>query len=99
MKVDDSLISRLEDLARLELAPEERLRLQAELENILDMVAKMQELDTEGVEPLAHLAQHPAPLRDDEPEGCWPVGQALGQAPVRHRDFFVVPKVVSSPNA
>jgi len=99
MKIDDSLIFQLEDLARLELAPNERLRLRADLENILDMIATMQALDTEGVEPLAHLTEQASPLRDDEPEKCWPVHRALEQAPARHRDYFVVPKVVPPPKA
>ena len=44
MTVDQDLILKLEDLAKLELSAEERMKLMGDLNNILSMVEKMQEL-------------------------------------------------------
>ncbi len=51
MKIDKELILKLEKLARLSLNDEERAIISKDLERILDMVDKIGELDTDGIEP------------------------------------------------
>ena len=55
MQLDKELISRLEKLARLQLSDPEREKLTSDLQSMLDMVDKLRELDTTGVEPLIYL--------------------------------------------
>lgn len=55
MKIDDQLISRLEKLAHLKLSDAERSNFKGDLNNILEMVEKLQELDLKDVEPLVYL--------------------------------------------
>jgi len=52
MKFDIDYLARL---ARIELSPTEKEKFDAELQKILDFVAQLNEVDTEEVEPLAHV--------------------------------------------
>jgi aspartyl-tRNA(Asn)/glutamyl-tRNA(Gln) amidotransferase subunit C len=94
MEVDKNLISRLEELARLELSESEREALRKDLNEILGMVEKLQELDLEGVEPLIHIGEALNLWRRDEVTGQVARGDALRNAPDREGPFFRVPKVI-----
>ncbi len=80
-------------LARLELTGAELEAMTRQLGAIVAYVDQLQQLDTEGVEPLAH----PLPLRNvfraDEPGPSLPVDAALQNAPDRRGSFFGVPAV------
>jgi len=80
-------------LARLELSEDDLARMRRELSAILDYVAQLQGLDTEGVEPLAHPLPVRNVFRDDEPAPSLPVDDALKNAPARAGDYFAVPAV------
>ena len=81
-------------LARLELSDAELETMARQLSAILDYVNQLQQVNTDGVEPLAH----PLPLhnvfRDDEPVPSLPVAAALANAPDRRGDFYGVPAVL-----
>ena len=94
MKIDEALILRLEELARLELSAEERKSLRDDLNAILAMVEKMREVDTDGVEPLTHMTETTNALRSDRVEGQVYRRKALGNAPDSDGKFFRVPKVI-----
>lgn len=94
MKVDKRLISHLENLARLQLTPEEQEQLQSDLNRILEMVAKLEELDTEGVAPLVYVNEEVDALRADRVEGQLPRDLALRNAPQQDGKHFLVPKVI-----
>jgi aspartyl-tRNA(Asn)/glutamyl-tRNA(Gln) amidotransferase subunit C len=86
-------------LARLELTDAELETMTRQLSSIVDYVAQLQEVNTDGVEPLAHaLAVHNV-FRDDEPRPSLPVDEALANAPDRRTDargeqFYGVPAVL-----
>ncbi len=94
MQIDDQLISRLEKLARLRLSSEEREKLKGDLGSILDMVEKLKELDTEGVEPLEYIFDEENILREDEVKNQLPREKAFENAPKHDEQFFKVPKVI-----
>lgn len=87
-------VERVASLARLDPAPDEKVRLAGEMSRILDYVRQLDELDTAEVEPLHHVLDLRSVLRDDEPRESLPVAEALKNAPARKGDFFLVPKVV-----
>ena len=97
MQIDTALISRLERLARLQLDDPERAQLTADLQSILDMVDKLRELDTTGVEPLIYLNDTENVLRDDEVGQQLTQAEALQNAPKHDGQFFRVPKMMASP--
>lgn len=94
MTIDIALISRLEHLARLELSEAERKSLLKDLNEILAMVAKMDELDTTGVDPLVYVTEEVNVLRADDIEHQVDRKSALMNAPDHNEEYFKVPKVI-----
>jgi aspartyl-tRNA(Asn)/glutamyl-tRNA(Gln) amidotransferase subunit C len=80
-------------LARLEFTDEELAAMTRQLNNIVDYVQQLQQLDTTGVEPLAHPLSLCNVFRADELCPSLPVDQALQNAPDRQGNFFGVPAV------
>jgi aspartyl-tRNA(Asn)/glutamyl-tRNA(Gln) amidotransferase subunit C len=83
-------------LARLELSEDDLARMQQQLSAILDYVDQLQQLNTDGVEPLAHPLPVQNVFREDEPRPSLPVDEALRNAPTRIGDYFGVPAVFST---
>ncbi len=94
MKVDEPLISRLEKLARLKLSASERSSFIGDLNNILAMIEKLQELDVDDVEPLVYINADKMRLRPDKNQGEVTQKEALHNAPDHDGRFFKVPKVI-----
>jgi len=94
MKIDKTLISKLEKLSRLELKDSEKESIQTDLNNILTMVEKLNELETDGVEPLIHLSEEEHDLRVDEVKNQLDREDALKNAPQQDGQYFLVPKVI-----
>jgi aspartyl-tRNA(Asn)/glutamyl-tRNA(Gln) amidotransferase subunit C len=94
MEVDRNLILKLENLTRLELSEGERTKVQGSLNDILKMVDKLNELNTEGVEPLVYVNEEITSLRDDKVSNELTQKQALQNAPNHNGTYFKVPKVI-----
>ena len=94
MKADRNLILKLENLARLELTDTEREKLQGSLSDILTMVEKLEELNTEGVEPLVYINEEVSILREDIVKNQLSQSDALKNAPDHNKAHFKVPKVI-----
>ena len=94
MQIDDQLISRLELLARLQLSDNEKARLKTDLNSILGMVEKLNDLDVSGVEPLVYLNEVINRPRADEVRNQVNRDAALRNAPDQDGTFFRVPKVI-----
>lgn len=81
-------------LARLQFTEHERDRLVDELANIVGYVDHLSEVDTEGVEPMAHAVEVHNVFADDEAHASLPREAALSNAP-RHNDCgYLVPPVL-----
>jgi len=81
-------------LARLELSDDELATLTPQLSAIVDYVKQLQQVNTDGVEPLAHALEMNNVFRADEPAPSLPVDAALANAPDRRGDFYAVPAVL-----
>jgi aspartyl-tRNA(Asn)/glutamyl-tRNA(Gln) amidotransferase subunit C len=81
-------------LARLELSEADLEMMTRQLGAILDYVNQLRQVDTEGVEPLAHPLPVHNVFRADEPEPSLAVDEALANAPERRDGFYVVPAVL-----
>jgi aspartyl-tRNA(Asn)/glutamyl-tRNA(Gln) amidotransferase subunit C len=81
-------------LARLRLTEKESERLRGELSAILDYVAELQAVDTEGVEPMTHAVPLDCPRRPDVAEPSLSVDEALGGAARVVEDHFAVPRII-----
>lgn len=78
-------------LARLQLSEQEIEPMARELSAVLDHVAKIAELDLEGVAPTSHVVEVSGRLRADEPCPSLPRDVVLSQAPAVSNDGFLVP--------
>ena len=82
-------------LARLSLDPAEKKRMAGQLSEILETARRVQELDTAGVEPTAHVVSLPVAFREDEVKPSLPLNRVLQNAPHRQQDFFYVPRITA----
>ncbi len=94
MSLDPATIRRIAALARIRVAEEDVPRLMEEMNGILGWIEQLNEVDVEGIEPLAGAALRALPMRDDVVTDGGIVEQVLANAPERIGDFYVVPKVV-----
>lgn len=94
MHVNESLISKLEELALLRLSAEEKNNLSLELEKIIEMFSLIAEVNTEGVEPLRHMNEVFNVLREDLPEQVLTIEDVKNNAPKLIHNQFAVPKVI-----
>lgn len=93
-KIDETEVRKVAKLARLDLSDTEVRQFSSELSSILSYIEKLDELDTDGVEPLAHcLAIHNV-FRDDVVKESLGSEAALSNAPQRYEDYFKVPKIL-----
>jgi len=97
MKVDfHKEVDHVARLARLWLEPDEKAQMAGQLNSILEAARKIQELDTEGVEPTSHVISLPAVMREDETKSSLPLNRVLQNAPGRKKDYFHVPRITSA---
>jgi aspartyl-tRNA(Asn)/glutamyl-tRNA(Gln) amidotransferase subunit C len=97
LKITESEVRYVADLANLRLSDAEIARMAREMDAILTHMDKLNELNTTGVPPMAQVlyeAGETATLRDDEPHVSFTNEEALGSAPNAAGGFFKVPKVI-----
>ena len=94
MKISRTEVEHVARLARLSLPPEELDALTGQMDTILGYVDKLNELDTEGVEPTAHAVPMENAFREDLVTPSIGVERALQNAPERDGSCFKVPKVI-----
>lgn len=88
-------LEKIAQLARLTLKEEEKEKFLEQVNQILKYVEKLNEVNTEGVEPLSHSMDLVNVMRDDQEKPSLSQKDALKNAPVKNDKFFRVPKVVS----
>lgn len=81
-------------LARLRLTAEEKEKFGAQLNSILAYVEKLNEPDTNGVEPTSHVLALSDVMREDKARASLSRNEALMNAPDRNENFYRVPKII-----
>ena len=92
--MDANEVRKVARLARLDLPDADLAVFAIQLTAILGYMDQLKELNTEGVEPLAHPLPVQNVFRSDELRPSLPVDEALANAPARSGDFFAVPAVL-----
>ncbi|MDN6535565.1 MAG: Asp-tRNA(Asn)/Glu-tRNA(Gln) amidotransferase subunit GatC [Corynebacterium variabile] len=91
-------VAHLARLSRLALTEEELIHFAEQIDGIVETVAAVQEVDTEGVAPLSHPTQNVdgdvSVMREDVPEAQHTAEQALAQAPKQAQDRYQVPRIL-----
>lgn len=93
-KIGEAQVRHVAKLARLDLTDEEVTRFSTQLSAILDYMEKLNELDTDSVEPLAHCLPIHNIFREDVVTESLDTELALRNAPQHFENFFKVPKIL-----
>lgn len=94
MKIDKATLEKMAHLARLELDEKEVPKLLEDMSQIISFVEKLNEVNTDGVEPLTTMSHEVNALRKDEVKDQLPKAEVLKNAPDKDKNFFRVPKVL-----
>jgi aspartyl-tRNA(Asn)/glutamyl-tRNA(Gln) amidotransferase subunit C len=97
MKIDIDTIDQIAHLARLEVREEDKQGLLDDMNNILNFMDKLNEVDTEGVDPLVYMTEEVNVLREDKVVKSISREEALQNAPEHDGEFFHVAKVINKP--
>jgi len=92
--IDIDQVRHIGVLSRIELDDEQAQDLAGRLGAIVEYFGKLNELDTDGVEPMAHAVGTHNVLAEDSADESLSPDQALANAPARDENFFKVPKVI-----
>jgi aspartyl-tRNA(Asn)/glutamyl-tRNA(Gln) amidotransferase subunit C len=94
MKITRELLDKIAHLARLELNEKDAEQMMRDMTAIIDWMEKLNEVNTEGVEPLTSMSHEVNMLREDEVKNQLDHKSALLNAPNKDLDYFHVPKVL-----
>ena len=94
MKITRKEVEHVAHLARLHLDSEELDLMTEQLDMILSYVAKLEELDTEGIDPTTHAFSITNAFREDIVEPSLEQDKALANGPDHNDDSFIVPRVI-----
>jgi len=83
-------------LSRLELSEEEKEKFTGQINRLLENFEKLQELDTENVEPTSHVIPVANVFRKDESRPSLPADEVVSNGPQVAENCFVVPRVVET---
>lgn len=96
-KIDIKTVDEIAHLARLEFTDEAKGEILNDMNRMLAFVDKLNELNTDNVEPLIYMTEERSVLREDEAKQTVTQQEALKNAPKKDSDYFKVPKVIDQP--
>ncbi len=94
MKIDTNSIKKIAHLARLEFDESSIEKMSSDMSQILDWVEKLNEIDTENIEPLTTMSSEVNDMREDKIGHQLAHESGMKNAPKRDSDYFRVPKVM-----
>jgi len=94
MTINLKTIKHISKLSRISVDDAKADKLAGDLNSIFDFIEKLNELNTDNVEPLTSVAETTLKLRADEIKSENIRDQILKNSPEENEDFFVVPRVV-----
>jgi aspartyl-tRNA(Asn)/glutamyl-tRNA(Gln) amidotransferase subunit C len=95
-KIDIKTVDEIAHLARLEFNDEAKQGIITDMNRMLDFVDKLNELNTDNVQPLIYMTQEQNVLREDIPQITLTQKEALKNAPQKDTDYFKAPKVIDN---
>jgi len=94
MKITDELIDYIAELSRLRISADEREQITEELGALVNYVETLNELNTEGTEPMSHVLPIENVFREDAVRPSFDREALLKEAPNHDAEAFIVPKTV-----
>ena len=94
MKVNKELIAKLSSLSKLKFNKEETELISEDLSKMVDFINQLNELETDGIEPLIHMNEEINNWREDKLDEVLSQEEALSNSPVQDSTYFKLPKVL-----
>ena len=94
MKIDTKVVDELAHLDRLSYENEAKQEIVTELNKIIAFVEKLEEINTDGIEPLIYMVDETNITREDKMKQDVSQDEGLKNAPKKDSDYFRVPKVI-----
>lgn len=95
MSLDTKTIGKIAHLARLEFDEKSLESFSTDFNKMLKWIDKLEEVNTDNVEPLIHMSAELNVLREDVEKVTISHEEALANAPKKDSDYFRVPKFLS----
>ena len=94
MKINREAISKLANLSKLKFNDNEMDLISKDLSKMLNFINQLENLDTDGVEPLIHINEEANNWREDQIDGMLSQKAALSNSPIKDGTYFKLPKVL-----
>ena len=94
MSIDLKTIKHISKLSRISVDELKAKKLVGDLNSIFKFIEKLNELQTDNIEPLTSIAETTLKLRSDEVKSKNIREQVIKNSPQDNEDYFVVPKVI-----
>lgn len=94
MSIDKQTVARVAHLARINVPKDRLTPLSAELDTIVQWIEQLEEVDTDGVMPMASAVEMTSVWREDKVTDGGYAPRVIKNAPAPEKAFFTVPKVV-----
>ena len=94
MKVDKKLVDKVAELAKLEFDQAAKEKMVSDMNKMISFIDKLEEINTESIEPLVYMSEETNVLRADEVGEHSSKENALKNATQKDSDYFKVPKVL-----
>jgi len=94
MEITLKMIDHLAHLSRLDFDADKKEGIQHDLSRMVGFIKKLQEVNTEGIEPLVFMSDVKNVWRKDEIKGSINRDEALANSPAKDNVYFKVPTVI-----
>ena len=94
MKFDNDEFKKIAHLARININKNEADKVGEKLEGILGLIDQMTQVNTDGIEPMAHALDITQPLREDKVTEVDIRKKSLKLSNETHQSLFIVPRVI-----
>ena len=95
MEIDNEIVDKIASLSKLSFSGEQKEAIKNDMNKMLNFIGKLEEVDTDGVEPLIHMTEDVNVLRADDAVSDITQKEALKNAPNKDSTYFKIPKVLS----
>ena len=94
MKINKEVITKLSSLSKLKFNQEETELISEDLSKMVNFINQLNELETDGIEPLIHMNEEVNNWREDNLGEVLDQEKALANSPVKDSAYFKLPKVL-----
>lgn len=98
MILDNNEVERIAGLAKLEFSDADKAELLSNMNKVLHLMEKLNEVNTDGIAPLVYLIEEENRWREDTIDASLKKSVLLANAPAKDSDYFKVPKVLNKQN-